>query len=319
MDSNNRPTAIVAMGGHAFMLPGEKGTIDQHQRNAAEISSQIMHLVDRDYNLVVTHGNGPQVGNLQLMTELTGDQTPPMPLDVLVAMTQGQLGFILQQAILNRLAAVRIERRVVSVISQVAVDRDDPAFHRPTKPIGPFLAKDEAEKRREELGWQIIEDAGRGWRRVVPSPRPRHVIQSQAIADSVHSGHIVIACGGGGIPVLRKQDGSLHGVEAVIDKDLTSSVLGTQIGADLLIILTDVPNVFIHYGKPEEAPLGAVTVGEMEAHLKAGQFAEGSMGPKVQAILGFLAKGGKRGIITSPDKLSEALEGREGTHVVGRY
>jgi len=315
----DKPIAIVAMGGHAFMLHGEKGTIEEHERNAAEISSQIMHLIDRNYNLVITHGNGPQVGNLLLMTELTAQQLPPMPLDVLVAETEGSLGYILQQALLNQLARSRREQQVVTVVSQVLVSRDDNAFKRPTKPIGPFLSREDAEKRQKELGWNIIEDAGRGWRRVVPSPIPQEVVQYKIILDSAMAGHIVIACGGGGIPVIRKQDGTLEGVEAVIDKDLTSALLGNQIHADLLVILTEVPCVYLNFGTPKQKPLGAVTVSEMEAYEKEGHFAEGSMGPKVRAILSFLSRGGKRGLITSPEMLSDALEGRVGTHFVGRY
>ncbi|MGQ9616445.1 MAG: carbamate kinase [Spirochaetota bacterium] len=319
MRPDNKPIAIVAMGGHAFMLHGEKGTIEDHQKNASEISSQLMHLVDRNYNLVITHGNGPQVGNLLLMTELTAEQVPPMPLDVLVAQTEGSLGYIMQQAILNQLAKTRRSQRVVTVVTQVLVNRDDPAFLKPSKPIGPFLSKDEAERRRDELGWNIIEDSGRGWRRVVPSPVPQEVVQHRIILDSVTAGHIVIACGGGGIPVIKKQDGAFEGVEAVIDKDLTSSVLASQIKADLLVILTEVPNVYLYYGTPKQRPLGAVTISEMESYEREGHFAEGSMGPKVHAILSFLSKGGKRGLITSPEKLGEALEGRAGTHFVGRY
>lgn len=319
MKPEDKPIAIIAMGGHAFMLHGEKGTIKDHQKNAAEISSHIMHLIDRNYNLVITHGNGPQVGNLLLMTELTSTHVPPMPLDVLVAQTEGSLGYILQQAILNQLTRTGEDQKVVTVISQVIVNRDDPAFLKPTKPIGPFLTKEEAQQRQKELGWEIIEDAGRGWRRVVPSPVPQEVVQHRIIKDSVMAGHIVIACGGGGIPVIKKQNGTLEGVEAVIDKDLTSSVLGIQIKADLLIILTEVPQVYLNYGKPNQKPLGAVTVNEIEEYAREGHFAEGSMGPKVRAIIGFLTRGGKRGLITSPDMLEDALDGKAGTHFVGRY
>jgi len=307
------------MGGHAFMLPGEKGTIDEHQLNAAQISAELMHFIDRNYNLVITHGNGPQVGNLLLMTELTGTQLPPFPLDVLVAQTEGSLGYIMQQALLNELAKSKRDQRVVTVVSQVLVKGDDPAFQKPTKPIGPFLSKEEAEKRQMELGWKIIDDSGRGWRRVVPSPVPQEVVQYRVILDSVIAGHIVIACGGGGIPVIQKRDGGFQGIEAVIDKDLTSAVLGNQIKADLLVILTEVPNVYLNYGKPDQRSLGAVTVSEMNTYMKEGHFPAGSMGPKVRAIISFLTHGGKRGLITSPQKLSEALEGRTGTHFVGRY
>ena len=319
MQPKDKPIAIVAMGGHAFMLPGQKGTVEEHQLNAEEISIQLLHLIDRNYNLVITHGNGPQVGNLLLMTELTSDQLPPFPLDVLVAQTEGSLGYIMQQALLNQLARSKRDQRVVTVVSQVLVKRDDPAFLKPTKPIGPFLSKEDAEKRKKQLGWKIIDDSGRGWRRVVASPIPQAVVQQRVISDAVMAGHIVIACGGGGIPVIQKQDGSYEGVEAVIDKDHTSAVLGIQIKADLLVILTEVPNVYLNFGKPDQRALGAITVSEIETYRQEGHFAEGSMGPKVSAILSFITHGGKRGLITSPHKLSEALEGRAGTHFVGRY
>jgi carbamate kinase len=319
MENESKPIAVVAMGGHAFMLPGEKGTIEEHQRNAADIANSLMILADRSYNLVITHGNGPQVGNLLLVTELTGEQVPPMPLDVLVAQTEGSLGYIMQQAILNQLAKSRRDQRVVTVVSQVRVNRDDPAFHQPTKPIGPFLSKEEAQQRSKELGWNIIEDSRRGWRRVVPSPVPQEVVQYRIIQDAIRAGHIVVACGGGGIPVIKKQDGTYEGIEAVIDKDLTSSVLGSQITADLLVILTEVPCAYLGYGTSNQKALGAVTVSEMEGYMKEGHFAPGSMGPKVRAMISFLSRGGKRGLITSASKLADALEGRVGTHFVGGY
>jgi carbamate kinase len=319
MQPKDKPIAIVAMGGHAFMLHGQKGTIDEHQLNAEQISEQLLHLIDRNYNLVITHGNGPQVGNLLLMTELTSDQIPPFPLDVLVAQTEGSLGYIMQQALLNQLAKSKRDQRVVTVVSQVLVKADDPAFLKPTKPIGPFLTKEDAERRKKQLGWNIIDDSGRGWRRVVPSPIPQAVVQQRVVSDAVLAGHIVIACGGGGVPVIQKQDGSYEGVEAVIDKDHTSAVLGIQIKADLLVILTEVPNVYLYFGTPDQRALGAITVREIETYMREGHFAEGSMGPKVSAILSFITHGGKRGLITSPQKLSEALEGRAGTHFVGRY
>jgi carbamate kinase len=312
-----RPTAIVAMGGHAFMLPGEKGTIEDHERNAAAIAGHLMNLVVRDYNLVITHGNGPQVGAGLLRAEIAKEEVPQMPLDVLVADTAGSLGYIMQQAMLNQLARRNQERWVVTVISQVLVDGDDPAFKNPTKPIGPFLTQEEAERRRDERGWKIIEDSGRGWRRVVPSPKPKKVVQRHMIADAAKAGHIVIACGGGGIPVRHDENNDIVGVEAVIDKDLTSSILGVEIGADLLVILTDVNQVFLDYNTPSQRALGAVTMTEIEEFIHKGHFAPGSMGPKVQAVLNFLRGGGKRALITSPRHLREALDGRAGTHFIG--
>jgi carbamate kinase len=318
-DSTGQPIVLVAMGGHAFIQREEQGNIRDHERNAAAICGSLMTLIDRNYNLVITHGNGPQVGNLLLQNELTSDSVPSMPLDVLVAYTEGFLGYVLQQALLNHLRRREIKRYVVTMITQVLVERDDPAFRNPSKPIGPFLTKAQAEERRDRLGWKILEDSGRGWRRLVASPRPVRVVQRLMIRDSARAGHIVVACGGGGIPIVRREaDNDYDGIEAVIDKDLTSSVLAAEIGAELLIILTDVPQVYVHYGKPEQKALGAVTLDEIEALQAEGHFGRGSMGPKVEAIITFLKAGGKRGLITSPARLADALDGRAGTHFVGK-
>ena len=318
-ETNGRPIVLVAMGGHAFIQRGEQGDIRDHEKNAVGICASLMTLIERDYNLVVTHGNGPQVGNLLLQNELTQDNVPSMPLDVLVANTEGFLGYVLQQALLNHLRGRQIKRYVVTMITQVLVERDDPAFQNPSKPIGPFLTREQAEERRDRLGWKILDDAGRGWRRLVASPRPTRVVQRLMIRDSARAGHIVVACGGGGIPIVRRQsDNAYEGVEAVIDKDLTSSVLAAEIGAELLIILTDVPQVYVHYGKPEQKALGAVTLEEIEGLQAEGHFAKGSMGPKVEAIVNFLKAGGKRGLITSPARLADAMDGRAGTHFIGK-
>ena len=317
-DAPSAPIVLVAMGGHAFMQKGEVGNIQDHERNAAAICGSLMTLIERGYNLVITHGNGPQVGNLLLQNELTNESVPSMPLDVLVANTEGFLGYVLQQALLNQLRRRQIKRYVVTMITQVLVERDDPAFEKPTKPIGPFLTEEQAKERSNRLGWKIIEDSGRGWRRLVPSPHPVRVVQRLMIRDSARAGHIVVACGGGGIPIIRKDDNDYEGIEAVIDKDLTSSVLGSEIGADLLVILTDVPQVYVNYRKPNQYALGAVTIEELEKLQAEGHFAAGSMGPKVEAIIAFLRSGGKRGLITNPSSLSDALDGRAGTHFVGK-
>ena len=315
--SDPRPIVLVAMGGHAFMQPGEAGTIEDHERNAVRIAGLLMSLVERDYLVCITHGNGPQVGSLLIQQEKAGSEVPGLPLDVLVAMTEGSLGYILQQALLNELGRRQVRRYVVTVVTQVVVDEDDPAFADPRKPIGPFLSRDEAERRRDELDWKIAEDAGRGWRRLVPSPVPRKVIQRQMIRDAVQKGHIVVACGGGGIPVRRKADGQYGGVEAVIDKDLTSAVLATDIGAELLVILTAVPQVYVDFDTPRQRALGAVTLEEIERLQGQGHFPSGSMGPKVEAVIRFLKSGGRRALITDPDSLPRAIEGRAGTHFVG--
>ncbi len=312
-----RPLVLVAMGGHAFMRPGERGTIEDHERNADAIAALLMMLIERGYHLVVTHGNGPQVGSLLLQQELSREEVPSMPLDVLVAMTEGSLGYVLQQSLLNQLRRRGVRRYVVTVVTQVLVDEDDPAFGEPTKPIGPFLTLEEAERRRNTLGWRIVEDAGRGWRRLVPSPRPVRVVQRDMIREAARAGHIVIACGGGGIPIHRTPDGRYEGVEAVIDKDLTSSVLASDIGAGLLVILTNVAHVYVDFGRPGQRPLGAVTLDEIERLHAEGHFPPGSMGPKVEAVIRFLRSGGRRAMITSPESLGPAIEGRAGTHVVG--
>jgi carbamate kinase len=311
------PIVLVAMGGHAFMQRGEKGTIEEHERNAAQIAALLMTLVERDYYLCITHGNGPQVGSLLLQQELSRAEVPALPLDVLVAMTEGSLGYILQQALLNELQKREMKRYVVTVVTQVVVDEKDPAFQAPTKPIGPFLSQEEAERRRDQLGWKIKEDSGRGWRRLVPSPVPQKVIQRHMIRDAVRQGHIVVATGGGGIPVKQQANGQFAGLEAVIDKDLTSSVLASDVGAALLVILTAVPQVYVDYGKPQQRALGAVTLEEIE-HLHAqGNFPRGSMGPKIEAVIRFLRGGGRRALITDPASLPQAIEGRAGTHFVG--
>ncbi|MBI4881246.1 MAG: carbamate kinase [Planctomycetes bacterium] len=319
MTTKDRPVVLIAMGGHAFIGARERCTVEDHERNAATISQQLMTLVERSYNIVITHGNGPQVGSLLLQNELSRSEVEPMPLDVLVAETEGSLGYILQQSLLNELRRRAALRQVVAVISEVLVDRQDPAFSRPTKPIGRFLTQVEAEELRDRLGWQIVEDAGRGWRRVVPSPRPVKVVQCEMIREAAQSGHIVIACGGGGIPITEGKEGAYEGIEAVIDKDLTSAVLANQIGAQLLIILTAVPNVCVGYKKPGEKQLNAVTLQEIRQFMAGGEFPAGSMGPKIEAVINFLEGGGQRALITNPQSLQDALEGRAGTHFVGRW
>ncbi len=326
MPKSGRPTGsqkdaslvLVAMGGHAFMEAGEEGSIEDHERNADRIAEMLMTLVERDHQLVITHGNGPQVGSLLRQQELARDEVPVMPLDVLVAMTEGSLGYILQQSLLNQLRKHRFRRWVVTMVTQVLVDEKDPAFEAPNKPIGPFLSEEEAKRRQEDLDWVVGEDSGRGWRRYVPSPAPRKVIQSRMVREAAGQGHIVVAGGGGGVPVKRESDGSFGGVEAVVDKDLTSSVLATDVGASLLVILTSVPNVYLNFGKPDQRALGAVTLDEIERFRKEGHFPRGSMGPKIDAVIHFLREGGRRALITDPGSLPLAIEGRAGTHFVGQ-
>ncbi|MDH3628548.1 MAG: carbamate kinase [Acidobacteriota bacterium] len=318
-DDDGHPLALIAMGGHAFMTGKEAGTIDEHVRHADQICEYLMSLVERDFHMVVTHGNGPQVGNLLLQNEMSRGDVPEMPLDVLVAMTEGSLGYVLQQSLLNQLRSRNLRRYVVTMVTQVRVDAEDPAFDAPTKPIGPFLPESDARRREAEHGWIIREDPqGRGWRRLVPSPQPRRVIQRDMIRGAARDGHIVVACGGGGIPIVSGPGESYHGIEAVVDKDLTSSVLATNIGADLLIILTAVPQVYVNFGKPDQRALSAITLAEIEQLMAEGHFPAGSMGPKIQAVIDFLRNGGKRALITDPATLPKAIDGRGGSHFIGK-
>ena len=313
------PTVVVAMGGHAFMLPGERGTHEQAERNARAIGEALMTFVERGYNLVLSHGNGPQVGDLLEQVERTREHIPPRPLDVLVAETEGSLGYMLQIALLNELRARKIKRYVVTVITQVVVDPADAAFNNPAKPVGPSLSEERAKRREAEDDWKIKLDGKRGWRRVVASPKPIKVIQRHMIREAAYRGHIVIAGGGGGIPVAKDPTSNDYvGVEAVIDKDLTSSVLATDVHADLLCILTAVDGVYLDWGEPNQRRLGAVTMAECKRYIDDNRFPPGSMGPKVEAIYGFLERGGKRGLITDAANLSDALDGQAGTHFVGR-
>jgi len=317
MTTEKKKLAILAVGGNSLIVDEKHKSVEDQYHAVEETCRHIAGLVQKGYRVVVTHGNGPQVGSLLLQHELSREEVPAMPLDVLVAMTEGSLGYILQQSLLNQLRKRQSRRYVVTVVTQVVVDENDPAFKDPSKPIGPFLTQQEAERRRDQLGWQVKEDSGRGWRRLVPSPRPIKVIQRHTIRDAARAGHIVIACGGGGIPIKKQPDGQYGGIEAVIDKDLTSAVLANEVGAALLVILTAVPQVYVSFGKPEQKALGAVTLEEIEDLFAQGHFAPGSMGPKVDAAIHFLKGGGRRALITNPECLPQAIEGRAGTHFIG--
>jgi carbamate kinase len=310
---SDRETVLIALGGNALIRAGQTGTISEQETNAEETCRHLMKLVERDYNLVVTHGNGPQVGQQLIRHERAADSVPELPLDVLVAETEGNIGYFLQQAFLNHLNRADIYRYVVTVITQVIVDREDPAFKDPNKPIGTFMDAAQAEVNREKHGWKIVDDAGRGFRRVVPSPRPIKIVQRHMIRHAAREGSIVIAGGGGGIPIQIKDNGDYEGLEAVIDKDLTSALLATAIEADLLIILMPLPKVTIHFGTDQQEDLDRVSLAEIKQYMAEGHFPPGSLGPKVQGIINFLEDGGERAIITSPDRLEEALEGRDGT------
>ncbi len=307
-------TVLVAVGGNSLIRAGQRGTVDEQVQNARLTASHIADIAAMGFGLVVTHGNGPQVGSQLLRSEAGSSQTYLQPLDVCVAATQGELGYILQNAIRSELRERGINKPVVTVITQVRVEREDPAFGNPTKPIGPFYFKEDAEKRRDKLGWQIAEDAARGYRRVVPSPKPVEIMEIEAIRRCLQDNIVVLAVGGGGIPVVA-ENGKLTGIEAVIDKDMSSALLAGGLGLKKMIISTDVDCVYLNYRKSDQVPVGAMTVGEAERHVSEGQFKAGSMKPKIESAIDFIIRGGEEVIITDPSHLIEALKGDYGTHI----
>ncbi len=307
--------ALIAIGGNSLIRAGEKGTIAEQLANTRRTAAAIVGLIHDGYHLVLTHGNGPQVGAALLRSERASDQVPGHTLDVCGAATQGEIGYLLAQSLNHELAAAGLHVPVVGVVTQTVVSRDDPAMQHPTKPIGPFYTRADAEQRKRLLGWSIVEDAARGYRRVVPSPEPLDIVEYEIIRKLIDEGALVIAVGGGGIPVVRA-NGGYEGVEAVIDKDRASALLALRLSVDLFAISTDVDRVYLDYRKPGQRALAWVTAAEMEAHYGAGQFPPGNMGPKIESALRFLAGGGKQVIITSYEHLCEATRGTAGTHIL---
>jgi carbamate kinase len=312
-------TVVVALGGNEILRVGQKGTIDEQLRNLNQTCTQLIELFRSPNRIVITHGNGPQVGNLHLALE-AAQKVPAMSLDVCGAATQGFMGYMIQLSMANCLRKSGVAHHITTVITQIIVDENDPAFRRPQKPIGPFYAFEEAIRLKREKGWQMIEDVSHGYRRVVASPQPLEIQQARIIRSMLDAGEIVIAAGGGGIPVSRNPDKSLRGVEAVIDKDLASARLGIDIGADVLLILTAVENVFVDFSRPSQKPLHLITVTEAEALLEEGQFGNGSMEPKIRAAINFLKGAPERHdrevIITAPGRVMKALRGEAGTRIV---
>ena len=306
---------LIAVGGNSLIRAGEKGSVAEQLANARRTASAIIRVIRLGYRLVITHGNGPQVGAALLRSERASDQVPGHTLDVCGAATQGEIGYLLAQSLQDELSAVRMKAPVVSLVTQTVVSRDDPAMQHPTKPIGPFYSRAEAEQRRRTLGWDIIEDAARGYRRVVPSPEPLEIVELEVIGDLLNDGVLVVACGGGGIPVVR-ENGTLRGIEAVIDKDRASAVMATKLEVDVFAISTDTDYVYLDYKKPSQRPLRLVTADDLEAHYHAGHFPPGNMGPKVESVLRFLRSGGKEAVITSYDHLYDAVQGSAGTRIV---
>ena len=312
-------TAVIALGGNALLKPEDRGTYEEQMRNVRESAKHLASIISMGYDVIFTHGNGPQVGNILLQNEIASKKgIPEMPLDVCVAESQGLIGYMIQQALTNELRKRGIKRAVTSLIVQVVVDEKDSAFDNPTKPIGPFYTEEEARILIEKRGWAMREDSARGgWRRVVPSPRPVDIVEKEAIKRMIFGktpGEIIIANGGGGIPVIEK-DGEYRGVDAVIDKDRASALLASLIGEKLFIILTAVENVYVNYGKKDEMALGKVTLDEIKGYHMEGQFPAGSMGPKIESSIEFLENGGEEVIITSPENLENAIRHGKGTHI----
>jgi carbamate kinase len=307
---------VVALGGNAIKRAEERGTAEEQFRNVRETCKHILAIIKKGYKVVITHGNGPQAGNLLIQQEEASKNVPPQPLDIVGAMTQGQIGYMLQQTLINYLKEAGLNTPVATVLTQVLVDKNDPDFHNPSKPVGPFYTEEEARKLAKKKGYVIkkVKPVGeKMYRRVVPSPNPIAIIERDAIRSLIDAGTIVIASGGGGIPVTMKENGSLEGVEAVIDKDLAGEKLAEVVGADIFLILTDVEKVKLNYGKLNEKDLDRMTLAEAKKYLKEGHFLPGSMKPKIVACVRFLESNGEKAIITSLDKATEALEAKTGT------
>lgn len=314
--STPNKTALIAVGGNSLITDERKKTIDDQYEAAKASMHHIADLIEQGWNVIITHGNGPQVGFILRRSELALHELHPVWMDYAVADTQGAIGYMFQRALRNEFVKRGIEKQAVTVVTQVLVDSNDPAFKNPTKPIGSFMDEATARGYADQFGWVVVEDAGRGWRRVVPSPAPREILETGPILSLIQAGYVVIACGGGGIPVFIKEDGDLRGVEAVIDKDYASALLARALDVDVFLIATAVDQVAINFNQPNQQWLDRMTISEAEKYLAEGQFAKGSMRPKVEAILQYLKQGGKVGLITTPWNIPGALKGETGTRIV---
>jgi len=308
--------AVIAIGGNSLIKDKNHQAVPDQFKAVRETTFHIVNMIENGWNLVITHGNGPQIGFILLRSDLASHVLHTVPLDSCGADTQGAIGYTIQQCLHNDLKIRGIRKDVVSVVTQVLVDEEDPAFQNPTKPIGPFYNEEKAKKYRDEEGWKIIEDAGRGWRRVVPSPIPQEIMELDAVRELLKAGIVTITVGGGGIPIIRNEEGDLEGVAAVIDKDYASSLLAHSIGADLFLISTAVEKVYLNFNKPDQEPLDVMTVAKAKQYMEEGHFAKGSMLPKIQATIKFLEGGGKEALITDPENIARALRGETGTRIV---
>ncbi|HTZ05862.1 MAG TPA: carbamate kinase [Gaiellaceae bacterium] len=312
-----RRRAVVAIGGNSLIKDREHQSVRDQYIAAGETCWHIASMIQDGWDVAIGHGNGPQVGFILRRSELASHELHEVPLDVCGADSQGAIGYALVQNLENDFQRLGIDRHAVAVVTQMEVAADDPAFEAPSKPIGSFMDEHEAMRRRDEEGWAVREDAGRGWRRVVASPMPLRIVEEDAVRSLLESGFVVVTVGGGGIPVVRDADGNLTGVAAVIDKDLASSLLATVIGAELFVITTAVEKVALRFGQPDETPLDRLTLAEAKGYLEeGGHFAEGSMAPKIRAVVGFLERGGATAIVTDPENVERALAGETGTTIV---
>ena len=312
----SKKVAVVAVGGNSLITDSSKRSIDDQYDAAKTSMGHIADMIEAGWDVIISHGNGPQVGFILRRSELSLGELHPVWMDYAVADTQGAIGYMFQRALYNEFKRRGMDKQAVTVVTQVLVDSDDPAFADPTKPIGSFMDEETAKQRARDLGWIVVEDAGRGYRRVVPSPFPQEILEVDAIHSLVSTGFVVVACGGGGIPVFKKEDGDLRGVEAVIDKDYASSLLANSVDADLFLIATAVDKVAINFKKENEQWIDRMTVSEAERYIAEGHFAKGSMEPKVRSIIQYIRQGGKKGLITTPWNIARALKGETGTWIV---
>ncbi|NIM91223.1 MAG: carbamate kinase [Candidatus Aminicenantes bacterium] len=310
-----RKIALIAFGGNAILPEDQRGLQSEQMKNAQKASELMVHVVRKGYDLIIVHGNGPQVGNLLIQMEESVTKVPPFSLEVCDAMTEGSMGYMLEKAIINELRKNSVDKEVATLVTQVVVDRNDPAFENPTKPVGPFYSRYRAQIIAREKKCKIIEDSGRGYRRVVPSPKPIDVVPKYVIRDLVQSGKIVITAGGGGIPVIINTNGLFQGVEAVIDKDYAASLIAQEAKADLFINLTNIDQIYLNFGKSDQEGISAMTVEQAQEYLAQGQFPPGSMGPKIQAAIEYIQNRGKEVLITSANYLKAALINRAGTRI----
>lgn len=311
------PTAVIAIGGNSLITDADHQSVEDQYLAAAETDHHVANLVAAGWKVVITHGNGPQIGFILRRSELASNELHEVPLEVCGADTQGAIGYLLQQNLLNDFHRMGLDEKVVTIVTQVEVDPDDPAFDQPTKPIGSFMSKAEAEEREVNDGWQVVEDAGRGWRRVVASPQPKRIVELDAVERLLEAGYVVIAAGGGGIPVVADEAGTLTGVPAVIDKDQVSSLLAQQIGADLFLVSTSVEQVALDFATPQQKWMAEMTLADARRYLAEGHhFRPGSMQPKIEAIVDFLEAGGSEAIVTTPKNIEAAIAYKAGTRFV---